>query len=323
MSEPMVEVDSLAIRYGGLRVLDDVSFELGDGQVLALVGRNGVGKSSLVRCLLGQQKPRDGRVRVFGLDPWRRRALVMRRVGAVLDVPDAPPRRSVRAIGRLVGRLEPRWDAAFFDSRLERFGVPADALFGSLSRGQATQSMLSLALAARPDLLILDDPTLGLDVLARREVVGELIDELAERGTPMLVASHDFVGLERLATHVALLDRRGVTLHESLDALKEELRWVSVAPLEALPALEALEPLASRSMGATGGREVLVRRLDPRVIAALEERFGSGSVDVSYASLEDLALAVFSGSAASNTEPSDSDSTSPNVHTTGSARDDR
>jgi len=121
---PVIAVEELSVRYGRKLALENVSFSVPRGAILALLGRNGAGKSSLVRCLLGQQKPTHGRLRLFGADVWTTRRRAMERVGVVPEEPDAPPEMTARELGAFCRRLYPRWDDSGFAARLERFDTP-------------------------------------------------------------------------------------------------------------------------------------------------------------------------------------------------------
>ncbi|HSB63304.1 MAG TPA: ABC transporter ATP-binding protein [Thermoanaerobaculia bacterium] len=223
---PAVEVHRLLVRYGGnpKPTLEEVSFSVPRGSVYALLGRNGAGKSSLVRCLLGQQKPTSGGCSLFGEDAWKRRARLMAKVGVVPEDPDAPPSMTARELSAFCARLYPSWDRAGVTARLARFEVPATTPFGSLSKGQKALVSLSLALASSPDLLVLDDPTLGLDAVARAAFFDELVGELADRGTTVLLTSHDLAGVERMADRVGILKGGRLVLDESLESLKLRFR---------------------------------------------------------------------------------------------------
>jgi ABC-2 type transport system ATP-binding protein len=215
-----VETIGLSIRYGHTRVLEDVTLAVPRGSVFALLGRNGSGKSSLLRVLLGQRPAAAGRVRLLGRDPWRERVALMARVGVVPEEPDAPPEMAPRALNAFCARLHSRWDAAAVVERLRRFEIPLERPFGSLSKGQKGAVMLALALGHSPELLVLDDPTLGLDVVARDAVFGEVIGELADHGTTVFVTTHDLAAIEGVADHVAVLAGRRVALAGPLEALK-------------------------------------------------------------------------------------------------------
>jgi ABC-2 type transport system ATP-binding protein len=220
MSNVVARLDALSVSYGARLALDGVSMVLERGQVLALLGRNGAGKTTALRCLLGLERPRAGRAQLFGEDAWSGRARLMRRVGYVPEEPFAPLDLGAAAIGRLVAALTPGFDAPDYRACLERGGVPPGVRFGQLSRGQKAQVALALALAPHPELLILDDPSLGLDVVARRALYAEVITELADRGVTVLLATHDLDAVDRVATHAVVLAAGRVALAGELEELK-------------------------------------------------------------------------------------------------------
>jgi len=218
---PALACERLTVRYGGAPVVEDVTFAVPSGCVYGLLGRNGAGKSSIVRCLVGQLRPTAGRALVLGADAWTDRARLMARVGVVPEEPDAPSELSPARLLALVSRLHERWDATGAEARLRRFAVPLDTPFHRLSKGQKGATMLTIALGHAPELLILDDPTLGLDVVARDAVFGEVIGELAERGTTILVTTHDLAAIEGIADRVGILHERHLVLDEPMEAVKE------------------------------------------------------------------------------------------------------
>jgi ABC-2 type transport system ATP-binding protein len=289
----LIEVAALTVRYGRRTALDSVAFTVPEGAVYALLGRNGAGKSSLVRCLLGAQQPAAGSVRLLGSDVWRRRASILREVGVVPEEPDAPPAMTVHQIAAFCARLYPRWNAARVDDRLRRFGVPVDVPFGRLSKGQKGQVSLTLALAPEPRLVILDDPTLGLDPLARRAVFEELIVDLADRGTTVFLTSHDLAGVEGIADRVGVLCDGRLVLNEELEGLKGRFRRIRFPAggedpgLAGLAGLADLDPVRVTRSG--WGTEAVVARWD-------EERMASPTLprgaEVSALTLEEIFLAV-------------------------------
>jgi ABC-2 type transport system ATP-binding protein len=216
------------VSYGRTRVLHDLHFSVPRGSVYALLGRNGAGKSSLLRVLLGERPPAKGRVRLLGEDPWARRATLMERVGVVPEQPGASPEMTAAQLSAFCSRLHGRWDGTAVLERLARFEVPTDRPFGKLSKGQKGAVMLSLALGHSPELLLLDDPTLGLDVVARDAVFREVIGELADRGTTVFVTTHDLRAIEGVADRMAILHDGRLVLEGALEAVKAE--WAR--PLE-------------------------------------------------------------------------------------------
>jgi ABC-2 type transport system ATP-binding protein len=242
-----LETEGLGVAYGRTRVLEGVSLAVPRGSVFALLGRNGSGKTSLLRCLLGQRPVAAGRASVLGQDPWRHRRKLMERIGVVPEEPGAFPEMTPRQLSSFCERLHGRWDTEAVEERFRRFEVPLDQPFGRLSKGQKGAVMLTLGLGHDPELLVLDDPTLGLDVVARDTVFREVIGDLADRGTTVFVTTHELRAIEGLADHVAILHGGRLALNGSLESVKAE--WSR--PLE-----EIFAAVAGPDAAATAKTEV-------------------------------------------------------------------
>jgi ABC-2 type transport system ATP-binding protein len=298
------EAEEVTVRYGRRTALDQVSLAVGAGEVYALLGLNGAGKSSLVRCLLGAQRPAAGRALLLGREVWRERTDVLAEVGVVPEEPDAPRAMTAAELSRFCARLYPRWDAAGFDERLRRFGVAKDIPFGRLSKGQRGQVSLSLALGHAPRLLMLDDPTLGLDPVARRAVFEELIGELADRGTTVFLTTHDLAAVEGIVDRVGILRQGHLVLDEEMELLKRRYRRIRFpghgqadaggrAP--ELAALDAYAPVAVTARA--WGVEAVVSNFD-EVGFYTDDRASAGHArgrsepEVSALSLEEIFVAV-------------------------------
>jgi ABC-2 type transport system ATP-binding protein len=291
---PVAAFDGVTVRYGRNVAADTVSFAVPPGQVYALLGRNGAGKSSLVRCLLGQQKPTAGTARLFGADVWRTRVAAMARIGFVPEEADVPPEMSARDAAAFCAPLYPRWDATAFAERLDRSGVPDRAPAGQLSKGQRKQLALALALAPSPELLVLDDPTLGLDAIARRELWEELVGDLADRGTTVLLTTHDLAGVEGIAERVGILAAGRLVVDEDLEALKSRFRRVRLA---SLPDTHSLVESAAmlgvgRVVGGEFGIEMVVERWSDDGAAAFARAAGIADLEVTAMTLEEIFTAV-------------------------------
>lgn len=215
-----VSLDGVEIAYGRRRILRDLSGSIRTAEVFALLGRNGSGKTTLVASLMGFRPVTAGRIRVLGLDPWKQRATLMRDVGYVPETPDAPPDVTVARIEKFCAALYPTWDSAGFAERLARFSIPTGKRFGELSRGQKGLVQMALALAPAPKLLILDDPTLGFDAVAKASFYEELIGELADRGVTVFLTTHDLAEVERIADRVGILHNGRIALEGSPEELK-------------------------------------------------------------------------------------------------------
>ena len=275
-----IAVESLSVRYRRKVAIRECSFSVAQGSLYALLGRNGAGKSSVVHCLMGFRKPYSGSMAVLGLDPFAERKELMARVGYVPEKPNVPGTMSAEEAGKLYGKLHQRWMARDFEARLERFGIDSRAAVSKLSRGQRTQVQLSLALATKPELLILDDPTLGLDVVAKKSIFQELIDELADRRTTALVTTHELSSIERLATHYGILRDGVLEWSDSREQLEKRFRRVPASEAERL-AEQLSGKVVHRSTGAFGQEAVL-------------ELTNEGGEHLSKISLEELFEAITS-----------------------------
>jgi len=192
---------------------------------------------------------------VFGRNPRRERAALMHDVGYVPEEPQAPPEMTARQLASFCGGLRRRWDGDAFEQRLGRLGIPLDRRFRRLSRGQKKQVELALALAHRPPLVVLDDPTLGLDPLARRGFFGELMGELADGGAAVLLTTHDLTAVEGIADHVGILAAGKLLVDEPLERLRGRFRRLLLPPGREASAA-ALRPL--RQQPRPWGVEVIV-----------------------------------------------------------------
>jgi ABC-2 type transport system ATP-binding protein len=298
MSDNAIQLAGLTVRYGRKVAVDHVSLSVTRGAVYALVGRNGAGKSSLVRCLLGQQKPGDGKVTLFAEDVWSRRSELMQRVGVVAEDADAPPEMSVAAIARFCARLYRKWDQQSVEERLRMFGVPMNSRFGSLSKGQKKQVSLALALASTPELLVLDDPTLGLDVVARKSLFEELIGDLADRGTTVFITTHDLIGVETFADRVGMIENGKLVLDEEVDALKSRFRRIRFATHPVALDTTVMRPTVMRAWG--GGAEAIVSNYDDIAFERMRSTTNIGAAEVQAMSLEEIFIAIAGGNEEGN-----------------------
>jgi ABC-2 type transport system ATP-binding protein len=280
---PVVRATEVTVRYGRRVAVDHVSLNVAPGAVYALLGRNGAGKSSLVRCLLGQLRPDHGSVQLFGSDAWRERAKLMLRTGVVSEEADAPPDIRINALASFHARLYPQWQQQAFDDRLSRFGIAATGRFGDLSKGQKKQVALALALATSPELLILDDPTLGLDVVARKSLFEEVIADLADRGITILITTHDLASIESIADRVGILNDGRLVLDEDAETLKARFRRVRVAGPAPVLAEKQLAVASARAWG--NGTEAVVTNYNETALEGLR-------ADSAPMSLEEIFIAV-------------------------------
>lgn len=295
-SEPttaVVEIEGLVRRFrDGRTALAHVDLRIEPGEVVALIGRNAAGKTTLIESMLGLQPIQHGTVRVFGRDPATDPVAVKRRVGYVADDDLVPGHLLVSQAFGLYRRLFPRWDADRARELCASFGLLDDVHVRALSKGQRRQLAVTLALSTQPDLIVLDEPAEGMDPAVRRRVLTAAIDALGDEGRSVLFASHQMQDVERLASRIVFLHDGMVLLDEPLDRLREEYAILTFDPGDVEPALLRAEALRWRR---DGGRLRAVVALAP---AQARDRWAprcGGAVHAESATLEDLFVELVEG----------------------------
>jgi ABC-2 type transport system ATP-binding protein len=246
----LIQAQGLAKTYGKFQALKPSSFAIPAGQIVGLIGPNGAGKSTLVNALLGLQSY-DGALTVLGRDPYRDRAALMAEVCFIADVATLPKWLKVRELLDLVAGLHPGFDRAKAESRLAGTDVKLDAKVRALSKGMTVQLHLAIVLAIEAKLLVLDEPTLGLDLLNRRKFYDAILSDYFTPERSILVTTHQVEEIEHVLTHVMMIRHGQIIVHTSVDELAERFAVVDV-PSEKLAAGEAMTPLWKRqSFGRT------------------------------------------------------------------------
>jgi ABC-2 type transport system ATP-binding protein len=212
-----VHADGLGKRYGSTWALRDCTLEIPVGSVTALVGPNGAGKTTLLQLVVGLSRPSAGAVAVFDADPVGEPRAVLARVGFVAQEHPLYSGFSVGDTLKLGRKLNPGWDDGFAQARVEQLGLPLGRKVGKLSGGQQAQVALTLALAKRPDLLVLDEPVASLDPLARREFLQSLMEAVADSDLTVILSSHILADLERVCDHIVILADGRTQLAASID----------------------------------------------------------------------------------------------------------
>jgi ABC-2 type transport system ATP-binding protein len=236
----VVEIASLSRRFGRTVALNEVSLEVPRGVVFGLVGENGAGKTTLIKHILGLLKAKTGTVRVLGLDPVREPVKVLSRVGYLSEDRDLPDWLRIDELLRYLKAFYSTWDDDLADDLRQRFDLDPQAKIKTLSQGQRARTGLLAALAYRPKLLVLDEPSTGLDPIVRREILAAIIRTIAEEGRTVLFSSHLLDEVERVSDHVALIDHGKIVLCDPLDAIKAAHRRLTLRfdePLSKPPAL--------------------------------------------------------------------------------------
>jgi ABC-2 type transport system ATP-binding protein len=218
--DTVIEISQLSRRFGTKQALSSVTLSLPRGGVYGLVGANGAGKTTLIKHLLGLLKAQRGSVRVLGLDPASDPVGVLSRVGYLSEENDLPGWMSVDELIRYTRAFYPGWDDAYAEELSQRFALDPVARIGSLSKGQKARAGLLVALAYRPELLILDEPSSGLDPIVRRDILGAVMRTIADEGRTVLFSSHLLDEVEEVADHVTMMSRGRIVLSGPLKEIK-------------------------------------------------------------------------------------------------------
>lgn len=224
----VVAVTELSRSFGAKTVLDTVSLYVPRGTVFGLVGENGAGKTTLIKHLLGLLRAETGRVRVFDLDPVAYPVAVLGRIGYLSEEPDLPGWMRVHEFIRYTNAFYPSWDSAYAETLRRQFGLNPDARLRTLSKGQRAKLGLLAAQAHRPDLLLLDEPSSGLDPVVRRDILEAVIRTVADEGRTVFFSSHLLEEIERVSDHVAMIHHGKLVLCGPLDEIKARHRRVTL-----------------------------------------------------------------------------------------------
>jgi ABC-2 type transport system ATP-binding protein len=288
-TDAIVAIDHLSRTFGGKKALDDVSFSVERGTVFGLVGENGAGKSTLIKHLLGLWRAERGTVRVFGLDPVAEPAAVLGRIGYLSEEPDLPGWMRVDELLRYTQGFYPNWDVRHAEGLREQFALDPTARVKTLSKGQRAKLGLIAAEAHRPDLLLLDEPSSGLDPVVRRDILEAIIRTVTDAGRTVIFSSHLLDEIERVSDHLAMLHRGRLRLCAPLEEIKERHRRI-VLQFE-LP--QPQPPTVPGAVWVSGAERVWTvicesSRVDRTAIA---RNFGARITDDSPASLDELFIA--------------------------------
>jgi len=289
MVENIIEIHNLSRRFGSKNALKDVSLSVPRGTVFGLVGENGAGKSTLIKHILGLWRAEAGQVRVFGHDPVSNPVAVLERIGYLSEQPDLPEWMRVYEYMRYMQAFYPKWDVAYAESLRDQFGIDRNARVRVLSKGQRAKLGLLAAQAHRPDLLLLDEPSSGLDPIVRNDILTAVIRTVADEGRTVFFSSHLLEEIERVSDHVAMLHQGRLVLYGPLDRIKAQHRRITLR----FETPQPKEPLIPGALSVNGaGREWTVicnRQRSP--IQSLTMSFGTEIVGEDAASLNEVFIA--------------------------------
>jgi ABC-2 type transport system ATP-binding protein len=240
MSEYVVDVNHISRSFGRRVALDGVSFQAAAGRVYGLVGANGAGKTTVIRHLLGLLRAKSGSVRVFGLDPVRDPVGVLSRVGYLSEERELPEWMRIDELMRYTQAYHRTWDAAYARELLDTFSLDASKKINELSKGMRAQAGLVAAVAHRPELLILDEPSSGLDAVVRRDILDAIVRTVADDGRTVIFSSHLLEEVERMSDHVTMLHQGRIALDGPLEEVRRGYQRSRVQFPERVDRLPAL-----------------------------------------------------------------------------------
>jgi ABC-2 type transport system ATP-binding protein len=266
-----IEARGLCKSYGTTIALDGINFRVAEGRILGVIGPNGAGKTTALNAILGLT-PYQGELRVLGRNPWTERDELTRDVCFIADVAVLPRWLRVSQALDYVAGVHPRFDRAKAESFLARTTIKHTSKVKHLSKGMVAQLHLALAMAIDAKLLVLDEPTLGLDILYRKQFYDSLLNDYFDRNRTIVITTHQVEEIQNVLTDVMFVDRGRIVLGSSMDDLESRFVELTVHPGQ-LAAARALKPISEREVL---GRGILLFDLaqnpvDRRQLAALGE----------------------------------------------------
>ena len=247
--EPVVHLCSVSKSFrGGPPILDGLELKVAHGEVFGLIGRNGSGKTTALRILMGLLRADHGSTLVLGRDMWEADRRHRQRVAYVSQSQQLPDWLPIRELARTSSRLYDTWSQPLLDEILRRWNLPADRAISRLSGGNQRLAAIALALATRPEVLVLDEPAAGLDPIARRDLNQCLIEVLDEgAGCSIVLSTHLLADLERLATRVGIIEGGRLVAHGAVEEWQRTMRRIQIVFSQEQPPRNFLIPGAIRS----------------------------------------------------------------------------
>jgi ABC-2 type transport system ATP-binding protein len=236
----VVDIQHLTRRFDDKAALRDVTIQIPRGRVFGIVGENGAGKTTLIKHILGLYRAQQGSVAVFGMDPVKHPKEVLSRIGYLSEQPDFPEWMTIAQFMNYMAAFYPNWDHQYAAKLLELVSVDPQKKIRDLSKGQQARVGLCAAQAHRPELLVLDEPSSGLDPVARNEILAAVIRTVIHEGRSVLLSSHLLDEVERVCDHLLFFSKGQVLLSDSMETVLERhhqitLRFPGPLPWQALP----------------------------------------------------------------------------------------
>lgn len=289
MTDKVIEVHGLSRRFGKSLVLDQISLDVQPGFVYGLVGANGAGKTTLIKHLLGLLKAKQGTVRVFGKDPVKKPVEVLGKIGYLSEERDLPEWMRIDELLSYTKAYYPGWDAAYAQQLVSEFGLDASKKVKQLSKGMRAQAGLIAAVAHHPELLLLDEPSTGLDAVVRKDILSAIVRTVADAGRTAIFSSHLLDEVELMSDYLFMIDRGRLVLCGSLDAVRQQHRLLNVHFANAIEVFPQSREVLSTS-GSGKHWSVVCEGDSDQVVQSLRAR-GGEVTQARTASLQEIFIA--------------------------------
>ena len=293
MSIPAIRIENFTKRYGKFTAVDNLSIEVPKGSIFGLLGQNGAGKTTTIRTMLNLLQPTEGSIQVLGLDSVKESLEVRKRIGYLPEEPTYYSWMTVSEIVSFNAAFYPTWDEDLAQKLLDDLELPRDKKLKSLSRGMQAKVGLVMALGPRPELLLLDDPTSGLDPVVRHEFLEAMIANVQSEGGTVFFSTHLLHEMERVADEVAIIHEGKLRLRGSLESVKHDFKKLRAIYTNVVPDQFPLEGIVRTERDAHQAL-LTVEKYDPAMDEALRNS-GAETVEVLDLSLEEIFVETVKG----------------------------
>lgn len=284
--KPIIRVRNLQKRYRGAQAVRGISFDIQPGSITALIGPNGSGKTTTLKALTGQTDF-DGEVTVCGIDAKNNRATLMEHVAYVADVAVLPGWACAEQLLDFMGGVHPKFNRELANRLLAKTQVPLRQPISTLSKGTVVQLHLALVMAIDAQVLVLDEPTLGLDPLFRKEFYRQLLEDYFDQGRTILLSTHQIEEIEHIVTDVLFIKEGSLVLQDSIERMGSRFKALWVTPPKA-EAARALGPIEQRTV--MGKQVMLFENKDTTELAELGELHAPSLTDIFTSKMQEASV---------------------------------